>query len=163
VINGDGSNVMTDEQGGSLEEGGSRRGSDRIGALRALLYDVCAAADARDITRQWGEQASDTAGPLRLACPLDVPFATLAITPWPDETYGVIDIVLRDAPWDPQPLEAVFGPFTETTQLDAGPRRLVAFWDQPELPASALLQVWMGPAGIDALTIRRDPRPATAD
>ncbi len=132
----------------------------RIEALRGLLHDICAATDAATLSPTWGTLSDASKPPVRLeiAGPPESPFARLVITAWPAEPYGVVDVVLRDPPWDVSMLEASFGPLRDAMTLESGARRLLAAWDDPDLPASALLQIWTSARGVDALTVRRDPR-----
>jgi hypothetical protein len=133
----------------------------RITALRDLLRDVCAAGNGRDLAPRWGTTDGPASPSARFVidCPAGTPFEAIGVVPWPDETYGVVDVRLRRAPWDVAPFEQAFGPFREEVQIPGAPRRLVATWEEPDLPATAFLTLWVGSEGITSLGIRRDPRP----
>jgi hypothetical protein len=132
----------------------------RITAVRDLLRDVCAAADGRDLAPRWGvtDGPASTGARFVIACPPDRPFEEIGVVPWPDETYGVVDVRLRDGPWEWPPIEVAFGPFHEDIQIPGAPSQLVATWDDAALPATARLSAWVRGVGLASLSIRRDPR-----
>jgi hypothetical protein len=133
----------------------------RVDALRRLLRDVCEAADARQLMPTWGTGDGPERPGARFVIdgPRQSPFAKLGVIPWPDETYGGVQVTLRGAPWDWTPVDEAFGPFREEVQIPGAPRQLVATWDEPGLPATAWVSAWVGLDGLQRISIRRDPRP----
>jgi hypothetical protein len=134
----------------------------RTQALRALLHDVCAADDAWSFGERWGDlgESPTRSHRLHVTVPPPSPFAALEITPWPRNVYGVVDVALRPGDtWTWTQVERRFGPFELTPVLESGAARFVATWEEPDLPATALLQAWVEGDRVASFTIRRDPRP----
>ena len=134
----------------------------RIDAIRRLLRDICEAADGRDLAPPWGttDGPASPGARFEVACPPDLPFAALGVIPWPDETYGLVDVRLRDGPWKRPPIESAFGPFREDIQIPGVPGQMVAHLGRPRTPGDSTTER-MGQGRAPRLDLH-PPRPATA-
>lgn len=129
--------------------------------LETLVRSICRTADVRTVAGDWGtvEPSQTRPGGILVTCRPGGVIESLDITPWEPRGYGLVDINLNhELEWRLSDLEPAFGPFEAELPLEGGARRSIADWDDPSLPASALVQAWTDGDRVDSITIRRDPR-----